>query len=159
DVVMLPPRPADIRMALEHRLAQLLQIRRETETLFGGLEHELDGRLREVERTGESVDAANDVINILMGVSKLAYQGWKSLEKVGEELARANKELAKDALDMPKEQIGNVIMKTYTDMAQDPKTVEVMGSPLWLFGVAVVKSWLDVTSPSFWANTGAQLRS
>jgi hypothetical protein len=159
DVVMLPPRPADIRTALEHRLVQLERIRRDAETLFAGLGKELDGQLKAVEQTATNVDTAKDVFDILHGLSKMAYKGWKSLSLAGEELEKANRELAKDALDMPKEQLGNVAMKTYTDMARDPQTVEAVGSSVWLFGAAVIQSWLDINSPSFWANTIAQLQS
>jgi hypothetical protein len=159
DVVMLPPRPADIRTALEHRLVQLERIRRETETLFAGLGQELDDQLRTVEQTGSTVDTAKDVIDILQGLSKMAYKGWKSLSLASEELDKANRELAKDALDMPKEQFGTVAMKTYTDMARDSQTVEAVGSAVWLFGAAIIQSWLDINSPSFWANTVTQLRN
>jgi len=156
DLVMLPPRAADIRASLQARLDRLRGLRKETESLFDQIQRELDAGFKQVERVGTSVDVANDVLNIFKGLSTMCWRGYKTLEMGAEDLARANKELAKDALDMPKEQLETLTLKTFADKLDSPQTVQVMNS-VWLFSAVLVRSWLDITSPSYWAGVVAEL--
>jgi hypothetical protein len=157
DLVMLPPRAADIREALQTRLDRLRSLRTATDSLFAQMQRELDDEFKEVERAGTSVDVANDVLNIFKGLSKMCWKGYKTLEMGAEDLSKANKELAKDALDMPKEQLETIALKTFADQQDQPQTVQLMNS-VWLFSAVVVRSWLDINSPSYWAGVLAELR-
>jgi len=96
------------------------------------------------------VDAAADVAQIFAGLGQLCWRGYKTLEMGAEELTKANKELAKDALDMSKEPLENLTLKTFADQLDQPQTVQLMNS-VWMFSSVVVRSWLDITSPSYWA--------
>lgn len=157
DLVALPPRAADIRATLQKRLERLRAARVEAEQLFDSLDRELDADFRKVETTGTTVDAAADVLKVLVGLSKLCWKGYKTLEMGAEELTKANKELAKEALDMAKDPLETLVLKTFAGQLDQPQTVQLMNS-VWLFSSTVVRAWLDITSPSYWAGVIAELR-
>jgi len=157
DLVYLPPRAADIRATLQKRLERLRAARSDAEQLFDGLQREMDGEFRKLEATSTTVDAASEVLGILVGLGRLCWRGYKAIELGGEELTKANKELAKEALDMPKDQFETVTLKTFADQLDQPQTVHLMNS-VWMFSATVVRSWLDITSPSYWAGVVAELR-
>ena len=58
---------------------------------------------------------------------------------------------------MPKDQFETVTLKTFADQLDQPQTVQLMNS-VWMFSATVVRSWLDITSPSYWAGVVAELR-
>jgi hypothetical protein len=156
DLVMLPPRATDIRASLQARLDRLRAVRKDAESLFDQIQRELDSEFKKVERTGNSVDTANDVLNIFRGLSKMCWKGYKALDMGAEELSRANRELAKDALDLAKDPIETLTLKTFAEQLDSPQTVQIMNS-VWVFSAVLVRSWLDVTSPSYWAGVAAEL--
>jgi hypothetical protein len=156
DLVMLLPRSSDVYVTLQRQLERLRTVRKDSEALFDEIQSGLDADFRKVESTGSNVDAANDVLNILRGLSKLCWTGYKTLEMGSEELARANRELAHDALDLPKDQFETLILKAFADKLGQPQTVQVMNS-VWIFSAVVIRSWLDITSPSYWAGAIAEL--
>ena len=157
DMVLLPPRAADIRATLQKRLDRLRAARTEAEQLFDSLQRELDGEFRKLEATSTTVDAVSDVAGIFVGLGKLCWRGYKTLEMGAEELTKANKELAKEALDMPKDQLETLTLKTFAEQLDQPQTVQLMNS-VWMFSATVVRSWLDITSPSYWAGVIVELR-
>jgi hypothetical protein len=155
---MLPPRAADIRAVLQTRLDRLRAARLETESLFDSVKRQLDADFRKIDSFGSSVDMAAAVLNILVSVGSLCAKGYKTLEMGAADLAKANKELAKEALDLPKGVFEELILKTFGDQLDDAKTVKLMNS-VWMFSAVVVRSWLDITSPSFWAGAYAEYRT
>jgi hypothetical protein len=157
DVVALPPRAADIMATLQTRLERLRATRLDAESLFAQMLRELDAEFKKLELVAAGVDTANDVVNILRGVGKMCYQGYRALDKGAEELSRANKELAKEALDLPKEQLETLTLKTFAEQLDQPETVKLTNT-LWVFSAIVVQSWLDITSPSYWAGAIAELQ-
>jgi hypothetical protein len=157
DLVMLPPRAGDIRDALQARLDRLRLVRADADSLFAQMQRELDDQFREVERVGAGVDVANDVLNIFKSLGMMCWKGYKTLEMGAEELSKANTELAKDALNMPKEQLETVVLKTFAEQPEQPQTVKLMNT-VWLFSAVVVRSWLDINSPSYWAGVAAELK-
>jgi hypothetical protein len=155
DLVMLPPRGSDVYVSLQRRLERLRAVRRDSESLFDGIQTGLDAEFKKVESVGTTVDAANDVLNVLRGLSKLCWKGYKTLEMGSAELARANKELAREAVDFSKDPLDTVILKAFADKLDQPQTVQVMNS-VWIFSAVVVRSWLDIGSPSYWAGAIAE---
>lgn len=158
DVVMIPPRAADIRQTLRTRLDRLKAARKDTEALFDDIQGSLNGEFKKLERVATTVDTAKDVFLIFQGLGKMCWKGYKSLEMGAEELTKANKELAKEALNMPKDQFEDLTLKSFAEQQDHPQTVRLMNSP-WMFSVAIVRAWLDITSPSYWAGVGAEVLS
>ena len=158
DAVMLPPRAADIRSALQTRMDRLKAARKDTAALFDSIKRELDAEFAKVNRVGANVDAAATVLNILVSLGSLCAKGYKTLEMGAADLAKANKELAKEALDLPKGVFEELTLKTFGDQLDDEKTMKLMNS-VWMFSAVVVRSWLDITSPSYWAGAVAEYRA
>jgi phage tail protein X len=158
DIVMLPPRGADIRAALQARLERLKKVRQETVALFDSIKRQLESDFNKVESTGNAVDGAATVLNILRSVTKLCWKGYETLEMGAADLLKANKELAKEALELPKGVFDELTLKTFGDQLNDEKTVKLMNS-VWMFSATVVRSWLDINSPSFWAGAVAEYRT
>lgn len=100
DTIMLPPKVSEIRAALDQRLKMLTDLRRETDALFGGVARDLDAEFAKLQRTMGAVDTAATLLTIFKDLGFMCYNGFKSLGQIGEELAKTNKELAKDALDL-----------------------------------------------------------
>jgi hypothetical protein len=159
DRIMLPPRPDQIRAALQERLARLQSVESESRSLFDSLVRELDAEFEATQRQGEMVDVAAEIANILKTLTSMTIRGFQSLAKSGAELDRINRELAKEALDMPKDKLGEVTMKCYADMLSGPEAETMRTHTLWVFGAVAVQSWLDIHSPSYWASSWANRRS
>jgi hypothetical protein len=158
DTVMLPPRAADIRAVLQTRMDRLKAARRESEALFDSIKRQLDADFGQVNRVGNAVDTAATVLNILVSLGSLCAKGYKTLEMGAADLAKANKELGKEVFDLPKGVFEELALKTFGDQLDDVKTVKLMNS-VWMFSAVVVRSWLDITSPSFWAGAYAEYRA
>jgi hypothetical protein len=128
DLVMLPPRGGDVYVMLQRQLERLRAVRRDATSLFDGVQGGLDAEFSKVESVGSSVDAVNDVLNILRSLSKLCWTGYKTLEMGSEELARANQELAHEALDLPKDQFETLIMKAFADQGDQARAASELHS-------------------------------
>jgi hypothetical protein len=160
DRVMLPPRPDQIRLALQSRLANLQRLEMESTAMFDGLVRELDGHFKAAEQKGQMVDVAADVINILKSLTSMTIKGFQGLSKSGAELAQINKELAKEAIDMPKDFLGEkVAMQTYANMVSGPQADAMREHTWWAMGGVAVQAWLDINSPSYWASTWVNWKS
>ena len=159
DKVMLPPRPEQIRAVLLQRPAKLQALESESRTMFDGLIRELDSEFAAAERKGQVVDLIKDVADILTSLTSMTIKGFRSLAKSGTEIEGINAELAKEALDMPKDKLGDVTMKVYADMLSGPEAANMRTRTLWVFGAVVVQAWLDIRSPSYWASTWANWQS
>lgn len=157
DLVMLPPRVSDIRSVLQLRLQRLRALRQDAGAQFDDLQRELESQFLKIDRFGSGVDVIAEVLLILNGLGRMCWRGFQALEKGGEELAAANKELTREAIDFIEEPVGNIVLKTFADQINNPKWVRIM-NPVWLFSAAVVRAWLDVGSPSYWANVVSQYR-
>jgi hypothetical protein len=158
DTVMLPPRAADIRAVLQTRMDRLKAARQDSEALFESIKRQLDAEFGKVNRVGNTVDTAATVLNILVSLGSLCAKGYKTLEMGAADLAKANKELGKEVFDLPKGVFEELALKTFGDQLDDQKTVKLMNT-VWIFSAVVVRSWLDITSPSYWAGAYAEYRA
>lgn len=158
DTVMLPPKARDVRLALEERLQKLTVLRVDTESSFRRVEKELDSAFATLERTAKNADVAAEVLLLLNSLTSMCWKGYKSLQLGGEALEKANKELAKEALDLAYDKPKQLVLETYAGQLDKPQPVQLSESMLWVFSATVIKAWLDINSPSFWAQVISELQ-
>jgi len=153
DAIMLPPKTVDIRLTLRSRLNALRSFRRQVAEMYAQTQHDLDSSLETAQLWGEGVDVAAKILGILTHLGSITWKGMKAMGKVGKELAEANKELGKEAIKFSLDPAKDIGLELYGH------SLNPEDSLLWAVPKIVVQSWNDMTSPSYWANVCAQLRS
>ncbi len=153
DVVMLPPKSADVQSTLKNRLAALQALRRQVADMYGQIERELDSSYESAKGRGEAVDTAAKVLGILTGLGKITVKGMAAMKLSGHALAEANKELGKEAVKFSFDPVQDVALEKYGGSLKSEDSL------LWALPKVVVQSWIDMTTPSYWANIYAQLRN
>lgn len=145
DRIEIPPDPVKV---LGDRLKMLQKLRGECETMFNGLERELDRDFQSVRRMAAAVDTAGTVATMGVGLAKMSADGLRIAKLTGKELAAANREFLKSHLKTGTPGMQVVVEQTLGSQ------LDITGEEGLALGIGkvLVKSWLDMTSPSYWAS-------
>lgn len=146
DIVTLPPKARNVVSAL--RKSNNMLIEAKSKLIEGANQdiQEINNSFKKVKSWGDGVDAAASVIMILKDLGQLAYKGMKAIKLDGEQLKRMNEQLAKDVLGNSHEKVYDAGMQVYSKADMDNNIVTAATQ-------IIIKSYFDMTSPSFWANT------
>lgn len=177
DVIVIPPSEKELKEATQ-KLEQLRKMRDAAGKLLDVLEKEdqrtqrrikvyseliVDNRKSTIEVVGElkktladmkgwadGVDAAATVAHITASMTQICAKGMQATKLSGATLEEMNKELTKDVLMLPADQLKDVGIKVTGQLK------ERADSPLGYIGI-VANSWEKMMAPSFWANTFVQI--
>ena len=137
---------------LKKRLTSLEAVSREAESIFNGLENELEQNIREYEHVSENVDVAADMALILVNLGKIVKTGMQATSLHGKALEEVNKELGKESIKFSVEPAADVVAKQWA------AKIGANDGLLWALGKTTVQAWFDLTSPSFWAGVYTNMR-
>lgn len=146
DTIMIPPDPVKL---LEERERRLLSLRSESEAMFQRIEGEIRSDFNQlVVRTGQQVDTVAAVAGMGVSLTKMSADGLRIAGLTGKELADANKQFLKTHLGK-----GSPGMQVVA--GQLGSGIQITGEEglVWGLGKVLLKSWFDMTSPSYWAST------
>lgn len=177
DVIVVPPSEKELKEATQ-KLEQLRKTRDAAGKMLEALEKEnqraqrrvkiyseliVDNRKSTIEIVGElkktladmkgwadGVDAAATVAQITVSITQICAKGMQASKLSGAALEEMNRELTKDVLMMPADQLKDVGIKLTGQLK------ERADSALGYVGV-VANSWEKMMAPSFWANTFVQI--
>lgn len=147
------PISADRSAQLRKKIASLEALSRDTDSMFRQIENDLTANIRNYENVSEGVDVSADIMMILLNVGKLVSKGMRASALSGKALEEANKELGKEAVKFGYEPARDTVAKHWAS------TVGVNDGQLYAFGKIVVRSFFDLTTPSFWAGVYTNLRA
>ncbi len=109
----------------------------------------------DAKRWGTTVDAIATVAQLMVSLGKLVKSGHKAAQLTGEELAKMNKQLSKDALKMAYGPIAKEARVAAAKHVQNEKK----GYSLAMVSMGILSDSFDkMTSPSFWAWTVVRLK-
>jgi LysM repeat protein len=140
DRVNIPPDPVAV---LQVRLKTLQDLRANTEQQFNQLLGQLQSDYQKVLRIKEGVDVTATVAQLFVALTKLIAAGFKALSLSGEKLAALNNDLAKTWMSGRVQDVAGLIGSSTKITGE-----EGLG---WAIGKILLKSWSDMTSPSYWA--------
>ena len=143
DVFLIPPDPVKL---IEYKIDRLLRVRQESEEMFNKLLAEANMNYRGVKRTASAVDTAATVAQLGVGYSKIVKGGFDAMKKTGAELAKANRALAKTAVKNGRDFVRDQAIQQSSFM----KVTGEEGLALAITKITL-KSWFDMTTPSYWA--------
>ena len=177
DVIVIPPGEKELKEATQ-KVEQLRKMRDAAGKLLDALEKEdqrtqrrikvyseliADNRKSTIEIVGQlkktladmkgwadGVDAAATVAQITVSLTQICAKGMQATKLSGVALEEMNKELTKDVLMLPADQLKDAGIKLAGQLK------ERADSPLAYIGV-VANSWEKMMAPSFWANTFVQI--
>lgn len=130
---------------LRKKLASLEALSRETESMFRQIESELTANIRNYENVSEGVDVSADIMMILLNAGKLVSKGMRASALHGKALEEANRELGREAVKFGYEPARDVAAKQWAS------NIGANDGHLFAFGKIVVRSFFNLTTPSFWA--------
>ncbi|MEM1119672.1 MAG: LysM peptidoglycan-binding domain-containing protein [Bacteroidota bacterium] len=143
DMLSIPPNPIEV---LEYQLGRLTKIRLESIEMFDNLLYTAKRDHQSIKRVAGNADMAAAVFQLGMGYAKIVKGGLDTIKLTGQELMKANQQLAKSAVTTgPKFVAEQVVQKS--------SILEVTGEEGLALAIPkiIVKSWFDMTSPSYWA--------
>lgn len=145
DNISLPPNAQDVVSALMRSNTILQQTKqdfiKDTESEMIGLKQELV----KLKNISNEIDAVKDVIFIVKDLSKIVFKGIKAVKLSGKDLKKMNDELAKDTIDFSYNSIKEKGLEIYSEADLDKNIVTVTSQ-------IIVGYYVNMTSPSFWAN-------
>lgn len=143
DVLIIPPHPKQV---LEYKIQRLEKIKADTQNLFNRMQTEIDQNYKNVSSYGMMVDGIAAVSQILVGLASLVKSGIDAMKLSGRELVKANHKLAIDHLKSTGQSLVESGLSASTLNMEPTANEEIyIAIPKIL-----VKSWLDITSPSYW---------
>lgn len=111
---------------------------------------QLKKTLADMKGWADGVDAAATVAQITASLTQICAKGMQATKLSGAALEEMNKELTKDVLMLPVDQLKDAGIKSAGQLK------ERADSPLVYVGI-VANSWEKMMAPSFWANTFVQI--
>lgn len=140
DQLIIPP--SALALAKE-QLKILQEIRRDATLSFDNIERELAHNYSKVKSNIMIIDAIAWVTMIVKDLGMLVHKGYQSLQLSGEALSKLNNEMAKSALTIGPSNAVSIISSTFTITGEEPLA--------WAIPKILLKSWSDMTTPSYWA--------
>jgi len=143
DVISIPPHPVRV---LEHRLQTLIRLRRESEGMYNELLNSVNNDYQKVNRVASAVDITATITQLGLGYAKMVQKGVKTMSMTGKELAKAQQQLAISAVTRgPKFAAKQTVKRSsILDITGEEALYEAIPK-------IIVKSWFDMTTPSYWA--------
>jgi hypothetical protein len=142
DRVRIPP---DARQLAQQRLRNLRALKLETEKVFARLQRELEANRARVASVGSNVDTIAMVAGIVVNLGGFIKDASKIVKLSGDEVTKANQALVSTHMKNFYDRTGGMVAQAGVfDVTGDEWEV-------WAFGKVLVKSWYDMTSPSYWA--------
>ncbi|MBM1691581.1 LysM peptidoglycan-binding domain-containing protein [Sulfitobacter geojensis] len=106
---------------------------------------------RKFKKTAQATDAAATVLTLFISLGKIVSKGAKMAKMSASEVAKANKEILKEVVDMKTTALEPALQAGAQSMAkQSNQVVMVLGVGL--------DSFFNLTSPSFWGKTWIKAR-
>ncbi len=125
-----------------------------SEQMYKSLVGELQKAAAGAKKWGTAVDTIAMITQLMVSLGKLVKTGHKAAKLTGEELAKINAQLGKDALHMAYDPIAKEARKAGAKHVQNEKK----GYNIALVTLGIVSDSFDkMTSPSFWAWTAVRL--
>ncbi|MEM8577334.1 MAG: hypothetical protein AAGF60_05745 [Pseudomonadota bacterium] len=142
------------RKRFERSIKRLQRAITDSNKMHASIVKEMQAHAKGAKRWGDGVDVAATLINLSRSLAKLTKIGYKSLAEAGEELAKSNKEAAKEAMNMAYNPIRDEAAKAIgKHLTKEKSNYNVV-----IQGVGVViNSFFKMTSPSFWGWTAVKL--
>ena len=152
DQIMIPPSPQAIRQVLQERLASLMRLRQDSDTLYRQLEDELDSNLQHYKSVASAVDVAGTLAQVFTGLAGIAAKGWAATKLTGPALDAANKELAKQGLEFAIDPLKEpALWLAANKLGASHGIVSVIGK-------LAIEAFLDIQRPSWWAGVVGELQ-
>ncbi|HEX6629668.1 MAG TPA: LysM domain-containing protein [Gemmatimonadaceae bacterium] len=150
DRVRIPP---DARQLAQARLRSLRALRVEMAKVFDRMERELAANRARVAGVGANVDTVAMVAGIVLNLGGFIKDASKLAKLSGDELTAANHALVGTHMKNFYDRAGGV--------AAQAGVFDVTGDEweVWAFGKVVIKSWYDMTSPSYWAGVITKMQT
>jgi len=150
--IVIPPNKAMVRQKLVERLALLHKLKTTAQEEELKLAAELKSNYAHIKSVGDNVDMAAMLANLVSGITQSTIKLANMAKLEGPALEAASKEAVKDAfLDRAK------FGRDAALMAVADRRPEPGGNTVWAITKIVASAWVDMTSPSFWANTVTNL--
>jgi len=111
---------------------------------------ELESKKGQVKSWGNTADAVAMIAQVHASLGKMTLKAYQGAEKVGEDLLKMNKELLSEAASMTTSPLESAAAKALEPCEKSTNTAVI-------FVGSLAKSFGQMTSPSFWANTTTQL--
>lgn len=160
DIVVIPPSTRD---ALNKQLQHLQEIRNQLEQSYRKQKQELAASFANVKMWGMGVDAAALLASAIGGIVQIARVARPGYYKTAADLAKANAELLKSLLSAKGGfswpfQLGAPALQDVIIQIGTSTSPELTGkeSLAWAVTRIAVDSFVDATSPSFWAQAWTQ---
>lgn len=151
DELFIPPNPAKI---LDFQLNQLVKLKQDTVKMYDDLIREMTVEYQKTKQAASNVDLAAALTQLGFGYAKIVKSGVNTMSLTGQKLAKANAELAKSVMTT-----GNKFVLEQT--IQHSSWLNITGEEGLMIAIPkiLLKSWFDMTSPSYWAQrfTGVNL--
>ncbi len=144
DIIVIPPNPIHV---LDYKIDRLNRLRMESESMYQQMLQQAEQSYRQIKSFGVNIDAGAALIQMGVGLSQLVKKGFDIMKLSGKELAKANSKLANDVL---KDKTKSGIEQIVSISSLNSGTTGEEGLALAVTKI-VVKSWFDMTSPSYWA--------
>lgn len=156
DIIRIPDSPV---ASLEERLARLIELRAEYASFVDEIIREQDKMYQQdVVRTGQMVDTAAALIDMGRSLGTLIKTGYTAIVKRADRLAEVNAKVAERYYAMVNNKVATDVLKSRAKssaekVAQATLGTETTGEEGMAYAITkiVVKSWFDMTSPSYWA--------
>jgi hypothetical protein len=155
DNIFLPPKRSEIQYVLNSKITYLQNLKESMNSSFDSEIERLKNEFNTLERQNKGVEALHLLIDLRKGLAAIVKKGREAFKKSGEALKRANEELLKQVIkqktDAAKDYAKDAAKQKYADSLDENDSILVAASKI------TVQAWMDISSPTFWANTITQL--
>lgn len=142
------------RQELTKRLANLTRLRSDVVKMYAGIRRELDESLEAYKGSAEIIDITAMLAQVFVGLAQLVQKSIQAIKLSGRALEEANKELLKKTFEVSLEP-GEDVLKGLAANKVREKSDQGL---LWAFGSALFDAYLNMTTPSFWAQVVGNLK-
>lgn len=141
DLLLIPPNPI---IVLEYQKNQLLKLREESISMFNDLLNEINKEYKTAKKWGKAVDTIAILFSSVKSITKSAKKCLDILSKRGAEFYKAKDALLRSAYKDSAISLAGIVNENQTITGEENLASATMK--------ILLKSWFDMTTPSYWTH-------